>query len=362
MLEELRALWGDRFLGNPWERWIIAAGTLLLVFSLSWAVRRLLISRLKVFAQKTDTLLDDLLLLLLERTRLYFFFFLALYLGFRTLTLSAKAEHGAGIVFCLVLFLQIGFWASHALNFLGNSYAEKALSVDAARATTVRTMLMFGKMLVWIVVALLLLDNWGVKVAPFIAGLGVGGVAIALAVQNILSDLFASLSIVLDKPFVIGDFIAVGDEAGAVEHIGLKTTRVKSISGEQLVFSNSDLLKSRIRNYKRMWERRVVFSFGVVYETPPEKLDAIRQITERVVKSVEGTRFDRCHLTKFAGSSLDYETVYWVNSADYNYYIERHHRISVGLIKAFQAESIEFAYPTQVLHIDGTIEGNNARA
>lgn len=200
-------------------------------------------------------------------------------------------------------------------------------------------------------ILLLALQNTGVDVTSLIAGLGIGGIAVALALQNILGDLFGSLTIALDKPFVIGDFIVVGSEMGTVEHIGLKTTRVRSLSGEQLVFGNADLLSSRIRNYKRMSERRVVFGFGVVYATPPETLEAINAIVRRAVETQSNVRFDRCHFHRFGASSLDFEAVYYINSPDYNAHMDAQQAVHLSIVRAFRDQNIEFAFPTQTLYL-----------
>lgn len=342
------------FLGNSWERWAFAICIFFGIFFACWAVRAFLIARLKTFAPNTHARWDDVVLQLLQKTRFLFLFLLAFHFAIQSLQLHPKIFQASYYSFFLVLFLQVGFWANHALTFVGNDYANRTLSVDAAKATTVRALIVVGQIVVWLTVMILLLDNWGVKVAPFVAGLGIGGIAIALAVQNILGDLFSSLSIVLDKPFVIGDFIAVGEEMGTVEYIGLKSTRVKSLSGEQLVFSNTDLLKSRIRNYKRMWERRASFRFGVTYETSAEKLHRVREIAKEIMDRTDKARFDRCHLLSFGAYSLDFELVYWVGSPDFNVYADTQHSISVQLIEAFRSEKIEFAYPTQV-HIEANL-------
>lgn len=200
-------------------------------------------------------------------------------------------------------------------------------------------------------ILLLALQNAGVDVTSLIAGLGIGGIAVALAMQNILGDLFASLTIALDKPFVIGDFIVVGSEMGTVENIGLKTTRVRSLSGEQLVFGNADLLSSRIRNYKRMTERRVVFGFGVVYDTPPETIEAISAIVRRAVEAQANVRFDRCHFYRFGASSLDFEAVYFINSPDYNAHMDAQQAVHLAIARAFRERHIEFAFPTQTVYV-----------
>jgi len=191
------------------------------------------------------------------------------------------------------------------------------------------------------------LDNLGINITTLIAGLGISGIAVALAIQNILGDLFASFSIVLDKPFVIGDFIIIDEYMGAVEHIGLKTTRIRSLSGEQLIFSNADLLKSRIRNYKRMFERRVVFSLGVVYQTPYEKMSKIPEIIRQAVEKNDHVRFDRAHFNAFGDYALLFETVYWIQDPDYTTYMNIQQAINLDILKQFGEVGIEFAYPTQ---------------
>jgi len=195
-----------------------------------------------------------------------------------------------------------------------------------------------------------------VDVTALVAGLGVGGIAVALAVQNILGDLFASFSIVLDRPFVMGDFIIVGDYMGTVEHVGLKTTRIRSLSGEQLVFSNTDLLGSRIRNYKRMAERRVVFSLGVLYQTSPEQLEKIPQMIREIVEAQTPVRFDRAHFKEYGASSLNFEVVYYILDPDYNRYMDIQQAVNLEIYRRFDEEGIEFAYPTQTLYLRREVE------
>jgi len=207
-------------------------------------------------------------------------------------------------------------------------------------------------LILWSVIVLMALENVGIDITALVAGLGVGGIAVALAVQNILGDLFASLSIVLDKPFVIGDFIIIGDYMGTVEHIGLKTTRIRSLSGEQLVFANNDLLQSRIRNFKRMYERRVVFNLGVVYQTPHEKLQKIPQIVREIIEQQHPVRFDRAHFKSFGDFSLNFEVVYWVQNPDYTVYMDIQQAINLEIYRRFAEEGIEFAYPTQSIFVE----------
>lgn len=342
------------FLGNSWERWAVAGCIFLGALLLSLAARGILCNRLEKFSRTTESQLDDLAVILLRNTHFLFFFLVALHVAANSLLLDPKVAKVIHVTFFLVLFTQVGLWASRAINFLGNAYVNKTLTVDAGKATTVRAMLFFGQMFVWITVLLLLLDNWGIKVAPFLAGLGIGGIAIAFAVQGILSDLFASLSIVLDKPFVIGDAIGVDNDSGTVEYIGLKTTRVRRTSGEQLVFSNSELLKSRIRNFKRMQERRVLLRIGVLYETEQAKIEAIPGWLKSVVEKEPEARFGRAHFASFGASALEYEMEYFVNSPDYGVYMDIQQKVSFEILRKFQAEKVDFAYPTQKIFVEQT--------
>ena len=219
-------------------------------------------------------------------------------------------------------------------------------------ATALGALGFVAKALIWAIFVLLILQNLGVEITALLAGVSVGGIAVALAVQNVLGDLLGSLSIILDKPFMIGDYIVVGEYSGTVEHVGLKSTHIRSVSGEQLVFSNSDLLNSRIRNYKRMQERRAVFTLGVTYDTPVEKLAAIPQMVEELVEEQEQTRFSRCHFKSFGSFSLDIETVFYMTVPDYDAYMDVQQAINLGLYRGFAREGIEFAFPTQTVHME----------
>ncbi|MGE3262711.1 MAG: mechanosensitive ion channel family protein [Bacteriovoracia bacterium] len=342
----MQRFWDEGFWGNSWERWAILGGILLFTLALTWLLRALLIVRLRKVTASTMANWDDLALLLLEKTHYWFLLMVGLHLGMQSMNLHPKVARASEVLFLFIAFAQIGIWLSTAADFLGKKYTRDTFTTDPGRATTLATLIFLGQAAIWVVVSLLLIGNLGYNVSALLAGLGVGGIAIALAVQNILGDLFGSLSIVLDKPFVIGDFIAVGEEMGTVEKIGIKTTRVKSLSGEQLIFSNSDLLKSRIRNFKRMGERRVEFAFGLQYTTAPDKLDQARALVEKVVASQPDCRFERCHLAKFGNMNLEFETVYWVNKRDYLSYINAHHGISVRIAETFRKSGIFFSYAT----------------
>jgi len=316
-----------------------------------WAGRRVLISRLGALAERTENQVDDLLVELLRKTRAFTLIAIALFLGSRLLPDHPWIVQAASRGIVLVLLLQGALWASAAAGFLFGKARERATEEAPARQTSMRALAFASRVLIWSMFLLLCLDNLGVNITGLVAGLGVGGIAVALAVQNVLGDLFASLSIVLDKPFEAGDFIIVEDYIGTVEHVGLKTTRIRSISGEQIVISNGDLLKSRIRNFKRMEERRVVFNVGVTYQTPAAKLERISGMIREIIEAREGTRFDRAHFKSFGDSALIYEVVYFLTDPDYMVYMDTQQAINLGIFRAFEHEGIEFAYPTQTLFL-----------
>jgi len=288
---------------------------------------------------------------LLDRTKLVFVAIVGIWAGSYALSLPERAESIVHAVLVLGLLLQTAFWATALVNYALSRYRKSVEDEDPGAATAMGALSFLSRLAVWAVITLIALDTLGIDITALVAGLGVGGIAVALAVQNVLGDLFGSLAIILDKPFVVGDFIIVGDSMGTVEHVGLKTTRVRSLSGEQLVIANSDLLSSRIRNYKRMQERRIVFQVGVVYGTPSEKLARIPEIIRNAIETRDNTRFDRSHFSTFGGSALNYETVYFMTVPDYNAYMDTQQAINLELYERFEEEGVEFAYPTQTLFV-----------
>jgi small-conductance mechanosensitive channel len=337
--------------GNSLRHWFVALAVAAGVFVGARIVVAIAVGRLVALSKKTKNQWDDAIAHALRKTKILIIILASAYAGSLLLDLSETAAHRLTKLLIIVLWFQVGIWASAGFRAWLESYRERKLAEDPSAATVVTAAGFVGRILLWAVVLLLVLDNLGIEVTALIAGLGVGGIAIALAVQNILGDLLASLSIILDKPFVIGDFLAVGEHVGSVESIGLKTTRIRSLSGEQLVFSNNDLLSSRIRNYGRMSERRVVFSVGVTYETPREKLERIPQMLRESVEGRENTRFDRAHFKAYGDFSINFETVYYVLSREYNQYMDIQQAINLDVHQRFEKEGIEFAYPTQTIHL-----------
>ena len=342
----------QNFYGNPILTWFIAVAVLALTLVVLGFVKRVLTRRLTKFASRTQTTLDDLLAELLGKTKFFFILIMAIYAGSRVLNLPPSLKLLLTNAAIIVLLIQTAIWGNRMVSYLINRYVILEVDEEASRAGTASALTFVSRLLLWSLLALLAIDNLGFDITALVASLGIGGVAVALALQNVLGDLFASLSIVLDKPFSVGDFIIVDQHRGSVEHIGLKTTRLRSLSGEQLVMSNDDLLKSRIQNYKRMNERRSVFSFGVTYQTPYEKLIEIPEMVREIVESQKTTRFDRAHFKKYGDSALDFEVVYWVTVPAYNVYADIQQSILFELFRRFQEEEIEFAYPTQTLHMN----------
>lgn len=339
------------FYGNPLRDWTLALLVASASLSALQVVRALLVRHLTKLAARTHNEIDDLAAEALRQTRFLFLAVLSLFAGAHFLALPAAVTPILRHLAVLAIVVQGGLWGNTVIGFLvGRSVRRRGVE-DAAGATTMNALGFLGRLLLWSALLLFGLDNLGVDVTALVAGLGVGGIAVALAVQNILGDLFASLSIVLDRPFVIGDFIVVDDLMGTVENVGLKTTRVRSLSGEQIVFSNADLLACRVRNYKRMEERRVVFTIGVTYGTPHAQLAALPATIREVVEAQPGARFDRAHFSSYGAFSLDFEIVYYVTDADYGAYMDVQQAINLELYERFEREGIDFAFPTQTLHL-----------
>lgn len=343
------------FLNNnllDWLLFLLGASALYLVLTLFF---RVLKSRLNSLSQKTSTVADDVLASALEATKGWLLLIASLLIAARSLKLDASDSALDRVLF-FVITLQFAFWTNRAVATYIRLYTDKRQETDPGSVSAVQAMSFIVRLIIWSVAFLLIIDNLGYDITALVAGLGIGGIAIALAVQNILGDLFASLSIILDKPFVIGDFIIVGDLLGVVEKIGIKTTRVRSLSGEQLIFANSDLLNSRIRNFKRMQERRVPFTFGVIYQTSPDQLEMIPGCLKEIIEGIEGLRFDRAHFKAFGASSYDFEVVYYINTPDYNAFMDAQQKINLAMCRAFKEMGVDFAYPTRTIYMAGREE------
>lgn len=337
-------------LNNDLMAWSIALVIGLGACALLYVLKGMLVRRLQAFAAHTATYLDDLAITILSATSPLFMLFIGIYVGSHWLTLPEKTVSLLSHLAIAVLLVQVARWGDVGVHGWLHHYRSNRVGNDVASTTSTAALGFVARIAIWLVVILMILDNFGVNITTLVASLGIGGIAVALALQNILGDLFSSLSIVLDKPFVVGDFITVDGIAGTVEYVGLKTTRVRGLGGEQIVFSNSDLLKSRIHNYKRMQTRRIVFGIGVTYEISKSQLRSIPGILREVVEAQPQVVFDRAHFKSYGASSLDFEVVYIVQVPEYGVYMDVQQEINLALFDRFAAQGIEFAYPTQTVY------------
>jgi len=340
------------FYGNSLESLLTSLVISVVLFFVLIALKKPIIALFSSFAKKTENDTDDFIVGMFEKMSRLFFGVVAIYVGLKILVLPSWLDKTVNALFIAVVFWQVAIFAKDLANFMLDKYIRKSRSIeDGAEVGNMMTPVRFViNFLIWALALLLILDNMGVDVTSLIAGLGIGGIAVALAVQNILGDLFASMSIVLDKPFVVGDFIVVGDKRGVVENIGIKTTRIKALDGEQVVISNSNLLSSIVHNYKKMQERRVAFSFGIVYESSLENIKAIPGIIKEIVEKQEGGRFDRAHFARYGDSSLDFDVVYFINSGDYTVFMNIQQAINLEMFERFAAMGVEFAYATRTIY------------
>ncbi len=333
--------------------WLIALSATLLFFTVPFFTRRIIMFRLRRLPPKDKTPVLQYILNSLERINRLFMVIAALYIGSLFLNLTVEERKVVDKTILIALIFQAGILISFNVRRWIFSYLMRKSKRDASSMSALSIFNFISQIVVWTVVLILVVENMGFDATALVTGLGIGGIAVALALQNVLSDLFGSLSIVLDKPFVIGDFIIFDNFGflGTVEHIGIKTTRLRSISGEQIVCSNNDLLNTRIRNFQRMNERRVVFKVGVTYQTKHDLLKEIPEILKTAVNRHESTRFDRAHFQSFGDFALMFEVVYYILCADYVVYMDTQQAINLEIFQIFEEKGIEFAYPTQTIHL-----------
>jgi small-conductance mechanosensitive channel len=346
--ERVRATLDRPILGNNLGHWVLAFGVTVLAYIAIRIVVRSVARRLAGRAEKQGSRILGFLSEIVRRTSFFTVLLAALVAGTQFVELPGQIATLLRHLLVVAALLQGGLWAALLLE----KFLQFRMSAqkEASRSTAVTLLTFSGKLLLWGFIVLLSLENLGIDVTALIAGLGVGGIAIALAAQNILGDLFASITILLDKPFVVGDSIVLGDFAGNVEHIGVKTTRLRSVTGEQIIIGNHDLVSSRVRNFKRLTERRQIFTIGITYDTPAEQVESVAATLREIVTSIPDTRFDRSHFKSFEDSALLFEVVYFVKKPDFNALMDVQQKINLEIYRRFAAEGIEFAYPTQVVH------------
>jgi small-conductance mechanosensitive channel len=343
------------FWGNTVQSYIIAAGIFIGASVIIFIFRKVVLGRLRKWAESTETKLDDLLIQGLQKSIIPVLNILVFYFAIKTLVLHPKVERAVDVISVILITFFIIRMITAAFRFGLHSYIKmKAEAEEEAerRIKQIRGITAIVSFFIWVLGFIFLLDNLGFEITTVIAGLGIGGIAIALAAQAILGDLFSYFVIFFDRPFEIGDFIVTGEFKGNIEHIGIKTTRVRSLSGEQLIFSNSDLTNSRIQNFKRMDRRRVVFKISLIYQTPAEKLEEAVEIVKKIIIDHPDVTYDRGHFASFGVFSLDFEFVFFVLSNDYNQYMDIQQDVNLKVYREFEKRGIEFAYPTQTLYLN----------
>jgi small-conductance mechanosensitive channel len=337
------------FLHHPLSQWLQAGIVFAAMFLGLWALRLLVVQRLARLAERTTTDVDDLLVDLVRRTHVLFLAIVSVAVASEALEEGLSNKFKLFVV--LASFLQAIRWGNGLIAYGAKHYAARMSITDPSAQATMSALKFMIRLALFVILVILALDNLGVKITGLITGLGISGIAIALAVQNILGDLFAALSIMVDKPFIVGDFVVVGEEKGNVEHVGLKSTRLRSVSGEQIIVANADLLKSRVRNFRRLVERRVVFVLSVTYDTTADQIARIPGIVKECVTAQPHTRFDRSHFFRYGESSVDIESVYYFLSPDFNAHMDARQAIFIDIYRRFEQEGIQFAYPTRTLHM-----------
>jgi len=345
-----RALFDTIILGNPLGSWLLALVIFLVTFTVPPLVKRFISAHRRRRDGETLGAAVELTAVLAERTSRAFLWGLAVWFASRELALPPRVEGWINTAAVLLFWMQMALWTMRAVRFAIDQRRLRSTGPDTLLKSSMEVILFAAGLLVWSIAFLLALDNLGIQIKPLLAGLGIGGIALALAVQTVLSDLLASLSIALDKPFGIGDALSVDDVQGTVEHIGVKSTRLRSVNGEQIIMSNADILKSRVRNFGRLAQRRSLFTLDVHYETGVAALAAVPGAVREIIEGTPNTRFERCHLLRLTPTAVQFETVFFVTQPDYQVYADAQQAINLRILEKLRALDVAFvaAVPTPV--------------
>lgn len=346
------------FLENTIYDYLISILLIVVGLALIRLIKYILLKRVQEIIKRFSISFSNFVDQVLNKRVLALTNIIIVYIAVNRLRLNYSLKKTTDIIFIILIVIYTTLLIQDIIIYSLQKYWEKKES-NQAQATVVTVSVFVIRLISWIIALLFVLDNLNIEIRGLITGLGIGGIALAFAAQTILADIFSYFTIFLDRPFDIGDFIIIGDYKGTVEHIGIKTTRVRSLSGEQLVFPNNDLTNSRINNYKRMNRRRVNFNFGLVYDTDIDKLKKIPEIVKDIITNIEKTNFDRAHFASYGEYSLIYQVVYYVENSEYIVYMDIQQKINLELNKRFKEEGIEFAYPTQSIHVYDQMSGKN---
>lgn len=333
--------------------YLISIGIFLALFLIFMFFDYYLIFKIEKFAKKTKTEWDDLAVNLLKEIKWFFYLLLSIFFSLKYINVNSIISNISYYLVIVFAGYYIAKGISSVINHLIEIHVKKNENKKDASSSSMMILLgNIAKGIIWVIALLMILSNAGIEITPMIASLGIGGIAIALALQSVLADLFGAFVIYFDKPFKEGDFIIVGSDMGVVKHIGIKSTRIQALQGQELVMSNTELVNSRVNNYKQMEKRRIAFSFGVKYDTGMKKLNKIKDIVINIFEKVENADLDRVHFKAFGDFSLDYEVVYYVMSSDYNQYMDIQEQVNLKLYEDFEKAKIEFAFPTQTIEIE----------
>lgn len=345
-------LFETTFLTVTLANWLFAFTVMVVAFFALRIAISFLRRRLAKVAEHTDSIMGRVSAVVVGGTSNILIGLVAILIGIGLLDLPPRWMDRVSSLWFIVVVLQVALWVSRAITLGMSHYVTRSEGAAKPQLSALASLMMWGaKVFLWAIVLLAMLSNLGVNITAFVASLGVGGIAVALAVQNILGDLFASLSIAVDKPFEVGDFIVVDSQSGTVEHVGLKTTRIRSLSGEQIVMANTSMLGTTIQNFKRLQERRIVFKIGLTYDCTAEQARQVPTILREIIQSIDNTRFDRAHFQGFGDSTLDFETVYIVLNPGYSAYMDIQQEINLRLMVALEKLGVDFAFPTQTIHV-----------
>lgn len=342
---------------NTGQEYLIALGVLILLFAVLKIFDSAIVVILRKGAKRTKIKWDDLVIDFISAINWQFYAFISFYIGTLFLTLPEVFEK----ILYFLLLIFVAYYVAQGLSRMVDHFTQRQLDKreggERKNTSMIKAFGVIFKIAIYAVAILMILDNFGIEITPLVASLGIGGIAIAIALQSVLGDLFSAFAIYFDKPFKEGDFIIIGDDLGTVKHIGIKTTRIETLQGQELIVSNTEMTSTRVNNYGKMKKRRIVFSFGVEYSTSVAKLKKINKIVEKILKEVKNADLDRVHFKTFGDFSLNYEVVYYVNSSEYLEYMNIQQEINLKLKEAFEKENIVFAFPTQTLHIEGLKKG-----
>ncbi len=341
---------GSTILNNSLFSYLTSAAVVILGYIFIKIFDKFFFTKIYQLTEKISFSIAELFQKIIKKRVYALVYIIFIYMSLSQLNIKSEVNYIINILLMISsVFLTVLIIIDLAVFFLKKYWRKKDTSEEQQKIFSATTF--FVKLIIWFIALLFILDNLNIQITGLITGLGIGGIAVAFAAQTILADIFNYFTIFFDKPFDIGDFIIVGDYKGTIEHIGIKTTRIRSLSGEQLVISNTDLMNSRINNYKRMQRRRINFSFGVTYDTPLEKLKQIPEMVKSIIKDIDKTEFDRAHFNEYGNFSLVFQVVYFINDSDYKIYMDIQQKINFKLREQFDQFEIRFAFPTQTIHL-----------